>query len=206
MTSTNAERFFRENATVPEQSVFADAKTADELHLDETREKDVPWKQWGPVREDYSENGDAWNYFTHDRPARRLGSRLSHARPVDCRRRCLHLGVSRTSLMGLVNQNRLRRILTRMLDETEFSQPLRNSIAFAVSRRASLCLFRKRSGIRGKLPTGRIGQRYVRRQFQLARADLDAGQCPDHPRAAPLLRVLRRQLRNRVSDGLGQLF
>jgi len=35
----------------------------------------VPWKKWGPylserqwgtVREDYSENGDAWNYFTHD--------------------------------------------------------------------------------------------------------------------------------------------
>ena len=35
----------------------------------------VAWKQWGPylserqwgtVREDYSDNGDAWNYFTHD--------------------------------------------------------------------------------------------------------------------------------------------
>ena len=35
----------------------------------------VPWKKWGPylserqwgtVREDYSEDGDAWNYFTHD--------------------------------------------------------------------------------------------------------------------------------------------
>ena len=35
----------------------------------------TPWKKWGPylserqwgtVREDYSENGDAWNYFTHD--------------------------------------------------------------------------------------------------------------------------------------------
>ncbi|MEA5536340.1 MGH1-like glycoside hydrolase domain-containing protein [Crocosphaera sp. XPORK-15E] len=34
-----------------------------------------PWKKWGPylserqwgtVREDYSDNGDAWNYFTHD--------------------------------------------------------------------------------------------------------------------------------------------
>src|SRR5579871_876467 len=23
-------------------------------------------RQWGTVREDYSENGDAWNYFTHD--------------------------------------------------------------------------------------------------------------------------------------------
>ena len=23
-------------------------------------------RQWGTVREDYSENGNAWNYFTHD--------------------------------------------------------------------------------------------------------------------------------------------
>src|SRR5579885_955501 len=23
-------------------------------------------RQWGTVREDYSENGDAWNYFSHD--------------------------------------------------------------------------------------------------------------------------------------------
>jgi hypothetical protein len=51
------------------------AMTAEELRLGEAREKGVPWKQWGPylserqwgtVREDYSENGDAWNYFTHD--------------------------------------------------------------------------------------------------------------------------------------------
>ena len=50
-------------------------KTAEEIRLDETREHEVPWKLWGPylserqwgtVREDYSENGDAWNYFTHD--------------------------------------------------------------------------------------------------------------------------------------------
>ena len=35
----------------------------------------APWRRWGPylserqwgtVREDYSDNGDAWNYFTHD--------------------------------------------------------------------------------------------------------------------------------------------
>ena len=50
-------------------------KTAEELRVDEAREKAVPWRLWGPylserqwgtVREDYSENGDAWDYFTHD--------------------------------------------------------------------------------------------------------------------------------------------
>ncbi len=43
--------------------------------LNEARGNKVPWKKWGPylserqwgtVREDYSENGDAWNYFPHD--------------------------------------------------------------------------------------------------------------------------------------------
>jgi hypothetical protein len=43
--------------------------------LQETRKKQVPWRKWGPylserqwgtVREDYSEGGDAWNYFSHD--------------------------------------------------------------------------------------------------------------------------------------------
>ena len=42
--------------------------------LDEAR-AGVPWRRWGPylserqwgtVREDYSDNGDAWSYFTHD--------------------------------------------------------------------------------------------------------------------------------------------
>ncbi len=50
-------------------------KTAEHTRLDEAREHKVDWKKWGPylserqwgtVREDYSENGDAWNFFTHD--------------------------------------------------------------------------------------------------------------------------------------------
>ena len=43
--------------------------------LSDAREGKAMWKMWGPylserqwgtVREDYSENGDAWNFFTHD--------------------------------------------------------------------------------------------------------------------------------------------
>jgi hypothetical protein len=49
--------------------------TAEADHLAEAREQKSPWKKWGPclserpwgtVREDYSDNGDAWNFFTHD--------------------------------------------------------------------------------------------------------------------------------------------
>ncbi len=50
-------------------------KTTEQIRLEAVREQQVHWKKWGPylserqwgtVREDYSENGDAWNYFTHD--------------------------------------------------------------------------------------------------------------------------------------------
>jgi hypothetical protein len=43
--------------------------------LEEARRENVPWRKWGPylserqwgtVREDYSDNGNAWDYFTHD--------------------------------------------------------------------------------------------------------------------------------------------
>jgi hypothetical protein len=50
-------------------------KSAEHTRLEEAREQKVLWKKWGPylserqwgtVREDYSEGGDAWNFFTHD--------------------------------------------------------------------------------------------------------------------------------------------
>jgi hypothetical protein len=49
--------------------------SAEHIRLEEGREQKVSWKKWGPylserqwgtVREDYSEGGDAWNFFTHD--------------------------------------------------------------------------------------------------------------------------------------------
>jgi hypothetical protein len=50
------------------------ALTAEERRLREAQDG-VPWRTWGPylserqwgtVREDYSDGGDAWSYFTHD--------------------------------------------------------------------------------------------------------------------------------------------
>jgi hypothetical protein len=49
--------------------------TAEEHRLEKARQSAVPWKKWGPylterqwgtVREDYSESGNAWDYFSHD--------------------------------------------------------------------------------------------------------------------------------------------
>src|SRR6195256_480308 len=45
------------------------------IRLAESRDRRKHWKRWGPylserawgtVREDYSANGDVWNFFTHD--------------------------------------------------------------------------------------------------------------------------------------------
>jgi hypothetical protein len=48
---------------------------AEQKRLNDARDLGVPWKKWGPylserqwgtVREDYSEDGNAWNHFSHD--------------------------------------------------------------------------------------------------------------------------------------------
>ena len=52
---------------------FVDVR--EQKRLNDAREAGVPWKHWGPylserqwgtVREDYSQDGNAWNYFSHD--------------------------------------------------------------------------------------------------------------------------------------------
>ena len=49
--------------------------TAEEKRLEEARERKAHWKRWGPylserawgtVREDYSSDGNAWEFFPHD--------------------------------------------------------------------------------------------------------------------------------------------
>src|SRR5688572_18159337 len=53
----------------------ARAMNAEQRRLEEARTGGVQWRTWGPylserqwgtVREDYSDSGDAWNYLTHD--------------------------------------------------------------------------------------------------------------------------------------------
>ena len=53
----------------------AAASSAESARLQECRQSGVPWKKWGPylserqwgtVREDYSDDGNAWDYFSHD--------------------------------------------------------------------------------------------------------------------------------------------
>jgi hypothetical protein len=54
---------------------FKYVEVAEQKRLNIAREQGIPWKKWGPylserqwgtVREDYSEDGNAWDYFSHD--------------------------------------------------------------------------------------------------------------------------------------------
>ena len=56
-------------------SIASSVDVEEQRRLNEAREAGIPWKKWGPylserqwgtVREDYSEGGDAWAYFSHD--------------------------------------------------------------------------------------------------------------------------------------------
>jgi hypothetical protein len=58
-----------------ELSPLSYIEVTEQKRLNDAREKGIPWKKWGPylserqwgtVREDYSKDGNAWDYFTHD--------------------------------------------------------------------------------------------------------------------------------------------
>src|SRR5437667_5987697 len=96
--------------------------TAEHIRLEETRDQKIPWKKWGPylserqwgtVREDYSEGGDAWNYLSHDQArsrAYRWGEDGLAGISDDKQRLCLALAlwngrdpVLKERLFGLTN-------------------------------------------------------------------------------------------------------
>jgi hypothetical protein len=60
---------------IQKDSSLSSDEAVEQTRLKSVRHENVPWKKWGPylterqwgtVREDYSEGGDAWNFFTHD--------------------------------------------------------------------------------------------------------------------------------------------
>jgi hypothetical protein len=61
--------------TVHREYLRGDRMKAEQLRLQKEKERKIPWKKWGPylserrsgtLREDYSQTGDDWNYFSHD--------------------------------------------------------------------------------------------------------------------------------------------
>jgi hypothetical protein len=63
------------NPPTQKQYPLSYVEVTEQKRLNETREGGIPWKKWGPylserqwgtVREDYSTDGNAWDYFSHD--------------------------------------------------------------------------------------------------------------------------------------------
>jgi hypothetical protein len=92
------------------------------VRLDDCTLKNIPWKKWGPylserqwgtVREDYSDNGAAWDYFPHDQArsrAYRWGEDGIAGYSDDKQRLCFCLGlwngndrILKERLFGLTN-------------------------------------------------------------------------------------------------------
>jgi hypothetical protein len=92
----------------------------EQTRLNDAREAHIPWKQWGPylserqwgtVREDYSDNGNAWDYLSHDQArAYRWGEDGLGGLCDDQQRLCLALAlwnerdpILKERLFGLTN-------------------------------------------------------------------------------------------------------
>ena len=94
----------------------------EQKRLNDAREAGVPWKKWGPylserqwgtVREDYSNDGNAWDYFTHDQSRSRAyhwGEDGLGGISDDMQRLCFALGlwnerdpILKERLFGLTN-------------------------------------------------------------------------------------------------------
>ena len=104
---------------------------------------------------------------------------------------------------SVLDETKLRRVLARMLDENEFLSPYGIR---SLSRYHAEHPYVFRCGEPGVPASSYLPAEsdtgHVRRQLELARADLDAGQRADRPRAAAVLLLLRRRLHGRVPDRL----
>ena len=100
-------------------------------------------------------------------------------------------------------RTRLRRILARMLDEDEFLSPHGIRSRVPLPRRPPVRVRRRRPGLPGVLPAGRVRHGHVRRQLQLARTGLVPDERPADPGPAQPVRLLRRRVHRRVPDRVG---
>ena len=74
-TQSVADKLKDESMKSNQNPAIVYTETEEQKRLNAARETAVPWKKWGPylserqwgtVREDYSHDGNAWDYFNHD--------------------------------------------------------------------------------------------------------------------------------------------
>ena len=90
----------------------------------------------------------------------------------------------------ILDEAKLRRVLATMLDEEEFLSPYGIRSLSRYHAEHPYVFRTDEQEFQRVVPAGRVRQRHVRRQLELARPDLDAGQRADRPRAAAVLRCI----------------
>ncbi len=113
-----------------------------------------------------------------------------------------HVNSAGRSISALIDAGRLRRILSRVLDEQEFLSPARDPLDVEVPPAPSLHVACRREGLQRGVYAGGIGHRDVRRQFQLARAGVDPHERPADSGASAIPRLLPRLVPHRMPDRL----
>ena len=97
-------------------------------------------------------------------------------------------------------QERLRRVLKVMLDENEFLSPYGIRALSRAHREQPYMLEIGGAGAPGRLRAGRVDDRPLRRQLELARADLVPGELPARRVAAAFPLLPGRRLHRGVPD------
>ena len=113
---------------------------------------------------------------------------LKHIAPADS----TFKGYADRRLLSVCNKEKIERILAYMLDENEFFGPygIRSLSRYHLEHPFVFNL--EWAGVQSPIFARGVEQRDVRRQFQLARAGLDAGERLIDPGLAESLPVLRR--------------
>ena len=113
-------------------------------------------------------------------------------------------GAAGRRLMSIVGPDRLRRVLTAMLDEAEFLSPHGVRSSEPLSPRASARDDDRRRRRPCRLRTRGVDVGILRRELELARAHLVSCELRVDRLVAPLLPLPRRRLHRRAPDRLGQ--
>ena len=113
-------------------------------------------------------------------------------------------GRSEKLLLSVVGTDKFAILLKSLFDESSFLSPYGLRSLSAVHRDQPYVMHINGVERDDRLRAGRVDQRDVRRQLQLARADLVPAELPAGQLAAEVPRVLRRRLHGGVPDRVGQ--
>ena len=108
-------------------------------------------------------------------------------------------------LLSLLRRHRLKALLARMLDEKRVLVRSRHSVSLQSPCRSAVRTRSRRDALFHRLRAGRVDDRNLRRQFELARTDLDADQLSADRIPASIGLFSWGQFQDRMPHGVGSI-